>query len=500
MTCPEVHLLRAFAEPEGVEGLVPDPASFARHVERCERCAKVMALAREEERALRGLAPAPPAGAARALQRTLARLEKQRPAPRAPRLLVSILVSIAAAAALLVLVPRAPAPPEEHAPGAPAPPAPPPPMPPARAPELPKPAPVVEPAPPAPPEMPPPPAEEEPPPAPVPPEPPPVVTEAPPAPPAPESHARALAFLRAGPLTVNGKPLARNEALPEGVSLVAAGACAEVETVGSATIVLAPRSTVRLAASEKGEPELTLVSGKLLATSHGAPYAIATRDGRATPRGTTFTVILEKQGTRVATLDGEVQLVPAGPVERVASIRAGFEARAARGKVELPEPCSPEKLLDWLPREKRPKLPAARALVADFAYDGVSGRFAHLSGGQLLPGGYARAAGAASGFSNVQLTGPRLLELGPELWVEAIVKLDRAGSIELMVWDDEVKENFSWGESVEAGRWVSVAAPLKAFKDKGKLGRRVAAGDATHELNVCAPAGELLVERVRVFK
>jgi hypothetical protein len=111
-----------------------------------------------------------------------------------------------------------------------------------------------------------------------------------------------------------------------------------------------------------------------------------------------------------------------------------------------------------------------------------------------------RAAPASAGYSNVQLTGPRLLELGPDVWVEVVLKLDRAGSIELMVWDDEIKENFSFGEAVEAGRWVSVAAPLRDFKDKGKLGRSIAAGDATHELNVCAPAGELLVERVRIYR
>ncbi len=501
MKCPEVHLLRAFAEPEGVSGLVDDVDGFRRHVESCARCTKVVADARDEERTLRTLRPEKPVGSGRALEKTLARLDRggAGSSRRLPGGVLPIIASVATVGFLLVLVrsPDTKPPVEPTAPETPRiePPAPTPPAPPPERPKEPETKPADET-----PEIAPVPSEERA------PEPPPPEIPAPPGEPAPpitrkpeqpESHARALAFARSGKLTANGRALALDEALPESVTITAGSVPCEIETVGSASIVLAPRATFRLSAAND-VPEVFLATGKLLATSHGGHYSVVTRDGRATPCGTSFVVSVEAAATRVATLEGEVELAPAtGPIERVARVRAGFEARASKGKTDLPRPA--QEKLDWIPKDKRPRAPKTPTLVLELAFDPQTGRFPHLTQG-TLEGAIAHALARPGGASVVQLTGPRLLELSPDLWFEVTLRTDRAKSVELMIWDDDVKENFAKDLAVEPGRWVTVAAPLSDFFDKGKLSRKIAQGHTTHEANVYAGEGELSVERVRFFR
>ncbi|HZV00303.1 MAG TPA: FecR domain-containing protein, partial [Planctomycetota bacterium] len=484
MKCPEVHLLRAFAEPEGVSGLVDDVDEFRRHVESCARCKKVVEDARDEERTLRTLRPEKPVGSGRALEKTLARLDRGGAGSRRrlPSGVLPIIASLATVGFLLVLVrtpdtkPQAEPPPPE----APRiePPTTTPPAPPREAPKEPDRKPADET-----PEIAPVPSEER---APEPP--PPDVPERPeePAPPIthrpeqPESQARALAFARSGKLTASGRALALGEALPESVTITAGSVPSEIELVGSSSIVLAPRATFRISASSD-LPEVFLATGKLLATSHGGHYSVVTRDGRATPCGTSFVVAVEANATRVATLEGEVELAPAtGPIERVARVRAGFEARAAKGKTDLPRPA--QEKLDWIPRDKRPRPPKTPTLVLELAFDPQTGKFPHLTQG-TLEGAIARATTRPGGASLVQLTGPRLVELSPDLWFEVTLRTDRAKSVELMIWDDDIKENFAKDQAVEPGRWVTVAAPLADFFDKAKLSRKIASGHTTHEAN-----------------
>jgi hypothetical protein len=225
------------------------------------------------------------------------------------------------------------------------------------------------------------------------------------------------------------------------------------------------------------------------------------------PCGTAFAVALEAVGTRVTTVEGEVELEPVARDAVAPRVRPGFEARLVRGKkTELPSPCATDKATDWLPREKRPRPAPLPRLTGELAFDETTGKFPHLGRGELMAEGRVRGAWTeSSGFSMVQLVGPKLAPLDPEIWFEAVVRVDRPATVSLMVWDDEVKENFAVERPVEPGRFTTVAAPLRDFYDKAKKGRAIGAGDSTHELTVYAAAREggrveLVLERVRFFR
>jgi hypothetical protein len=503
-----VLILRAFAEAEGTAGLAPSPEDVASHVKDCERCARVVALARKEEAALSRLGPVLPAGSARGLERTLAALDAvDEGAPSLlPRILLALLGTIAVAGILLFVLrpsiaPEPEAPPrEEERPRTP--PTPTPPKPPTAPKEPEKPAPPAAPTetpdePPTRPEKPPePPAPDEP------------LVRVDPAPAPVEgtktpepTRVRALAFARAGKLTVLGRTLAPGEPLPEGTTVAVGPACAEVESVGSATIVLAPRSSFTVSAGDRGEPVLALESGKVFARSSGAVYAIATRDGRATPTGTAFVVAVETGGTRVTTLEGSVHLDGADAGSVAVDVRPGFEARLARGKgVEVPRPCPAAAAVDWLPAARRPKkIPAPPRILKSVSFDEA---VPTLSKGQLVPAtktepGHARGA-AGDGGATVSLWGQRLVDLAPDVRMEVVLRVDRACKVTLMLWDDRIKENFAVEKTVEPGRWTLVGTAIRELEDKAKLGRAIEAGDVTHEIDLYASGGaELLVREIR---
>jgi ferric-dicitrate binding protein FerR (iron transport regulator) len=522
--CPDVTRLRSLAEsPAGDPAGDPD---LARHVAGCERCRKLVDLARREEVALRGAIPAEPPRDL--LERVLSAVDKEAsPAPRRPRprrkggsgpwIAGGALLAALALVLALREGPREtpPPPPEEPPPAQPVPR-------PRPAEVAPEPSvvaalPAIPPTPPADPEPPPPEAGKEgapgthPPENPPPPAPPELPGKAPTPPPA--TSAVALAHARSGKLTVSGRTLAAGEAIPESAA-VQASSTAEVEGVGTAKLVLASGSRFNVRQGEHGETLFTLERGQVFARSQGEkPYAVATADGRATPLGTAFLVQVEPGKTHVVTLDGTVTLA----VERSSAtiVRAGFEADAVRGKpAALARPSALAKsALAWIPESSRPKKLPVIELVRSFSFaDGLDG----FGRGELAaqPGAHGSRSvlrGVASPEGtyamNVQIEDARtkVLTIDPDLWIEAAVRVDRRTTVVLQVWDGDRKENLSRIVTVEPGAWTTIAAPLRDFTDSSGKPRATPVGKGDRGTCFSVFAGEanekveLLVDDVRFY-
>lgn len=558
MSCPDPSALRLAAEGA-------DPAAAA-HAGSCERCGRLLVAAAREATLLReALEATPPPGALDAALAAVAAeqgAEAARPpggrarppsgrspgrrAPRPaargddalPRVLLGLLLGLFVAA-LLLLGGRASTPP---APPRQPPPTTTPPPPPRRDP-TPPPRPATDPGPatepgPAPgteeelvtaqgPETdaPPPPSTDAPPGS---TDAPPASTDAPPprAPRPPDAPppgtrttpAAAFATLRAGKLApAGGAPLAVGDPLPAGVALDAGPGGAEVELAGCAAVALAPRARVgaspaQAAPGAEAGVEVELLKGSLAIRTAGTrPWALVTPEARITPVGTLVVATRDGTRTRLTTLEGAARLAPAGGGDEVV-VRAGFEAEATKGRaVPAPRPLAARELA-WLPQALRPARPVAAPELL-LAFDFEDGQA--WTKGTLRAGG-ARGSRAAllgapatdtyAAVAELERPGAAVFTLQPELWIEAHVRVDRAARVVLQVWDVDRKENLAHMQDVPAGRWTSIAAPLRAFGDASGRPRPgpFPAGDRATSLAVFAGERgqllELLVDDVRVWR
>jgi ferric-dicitrate binding protein FerR (iron transport regulator) len=518
--CPAPSRLREHVDATR-EG---EPSELAGHVAACARCREAVAAIEAEEEALRRATFSPPPAARQdaleALRREMRsrRGTSDRPerAPRSGRtggrwLVVGALV---AGVALLVLC-RHGSPPGTEPPPVETPPPPPPvvapekrPSPPARpAPPPSSVAPVPSdeqtgpdplPAPPAPPE----PAPPAPPPAPE------ALTgpTPPPAPPPAETVARALAVARSGTLRRGGVAVAAGEALHAGEALEVGSSVAVFEREGAVSVALAPRARFTLSEGEDGGLIVALASGKLFARSLGAkPYAVATRDGVATPRGTEFVVALEARATRLTTIAGVVQVAVEGAASGERGLAtAGFELDFERGKpaAEARPAAGIASAGEWLPATVRPKELPPPGLVARWSFAEslpALGPGASWSGVELAPkaGPERSACGRALKAEDpkvsvlLALHDPRSPKLDPSMVFAARVKVDRRTRVTFMVWDERARDNMSYDQIVEPGAWTTLTAALADTRPRtAGSPERVRAGDACTGFTLYAGEGE----------
>lgn len=334
--CPEPSLLRALAEPEGLEGILPEGAAQALrdHARECPRCRERVALAGREEELLRGLAT-PVARSPGGLEATLAAVRaasksegaregqdasapgrgagaralpsrRHRAAPGARSSVPWGALGAAVGMGLVALwVALARSSSENPAPAA----SPQPVASPAASPRVPSPAPVrpspaASPARPAPsparPAPEPSPDDTTPSPAPTPappgelpdpgqlargprpsPAPGPIALGPSPGPTSPprETAARTLARAASAGLAVKGRELAAGEALPEGATIEVRTTGARVEGEGAWSLVLAQRSSLVLERGADGGAAVLLSSGKALAAGPpSSPWSVGSGD------------------------------------------------------------------------------------------------------------------------------------------------------------------------------------------------------------------------------
>jgi ferric-dicitrate binding protein FerR (iron transport regulator) len=520
--CPGPSLLREHVDATR-EGA---PSELARHVASCVRCQADVAAIAAEEAALRGATFAPPPEAralalaalgsemrpGRASGRTRSpRRGEGRGAP--PWLAVAAVV---AGLGLIVLFLHATGP----GPGEPAP----------------SPPPIVRPAPPSPPVVrpaPPPPrpapetsvgpiSSEEPrgeetppapsePPAPGPTTPPVEPIAGPAAPPAPEAPppvtaARTLAVARSGTLRRGTAAVAAGDALGAGEAFEAGASVAVIEREGAASIAVAPRARFTLAERD-GALVLSLASGRVFVRSLGEkPYAIATRDGVATPHGTEFVVALDARSTRVTTIAGTVQVAVEGAAaaERAGLAPAGFELVVEKGKApgEARPAAAIAKAVEWLPAALRPREIPAPGLLVRYSFAEslpALGRGASWSGVELAPRrgpdraacGRALKADDPNVSVKLALQDPSFMRLDPAIGFAARVAVDKRTRVTFMVWDDRAKDNMSYDQIVEPGAWTTLTAALADFRPRlGGSSERVRAGDPCTGFFLYAGEGE----------
>jgi hypothetical protein len=297
----------------------------------------------------------------------------------------------------------------------------------------------------------------------------------------------ALAVVRSGKLTVSGKALALGDAFPEGETVEVGSFAAEVESADSAKLVVASGSKLSVKKGEAGEPVFFLTSGKLLARSSGAkPYAVASADARTIPTGAVFLVAVEPGRTRVSLLEGRARVDAGGAW---LDMRAGFEADLMKGKnPEMAHPFAAAHAVAWLPESARPKaLPALPRIIRVFGFEDGEG----FTRGDIVLGGAHGSKHALKGVSSeegtlVELTDDRIatLALDPGLWVELVCKLDKPGFVTVELGGGHRKPErgpprFNPGDRdavelrtrVEAGRWTTIAAPLRDFVDMPDMKR-----------------------------
>jgi hypothetical protein len=346
--------------------------------------------------------------------------------------------------------------------------------------------------------------------------------EARPAPPLASSErpAEVLASVRSGPLKAAGKALTAGEVLREPTSLVVGASVAVLESAGAARFVLAPRTQLQIAKGSGGELLLTVVRGRAFATSLGeAHYALATRDGRAVPRGTAFVVAVEGNGTRVTTVEGTVSVAVEGATiaSRTKDVRAGFELSFARGRspTEARPAAAIARAVEWIPSSLRPRELPAPGLVVGFSF---SEGLPSLRAGAEWSGMSIVRSGEQSGSSCVSaqkspdtsvsvtagLYDPGFSALDPEITLEARVKVDRRTRVVLLVWDERVKDNLGHETVVEPDVWTTVGAPLREFTPRTPGSKEsVQSGDGAHGFTIYAGDGkplELLVASVKLYR
>lgn len=524
--CLDLDRVRALAEV----GDALDPPAAA-HARACARCARRVAQARAEEQALRAALPVePPPGVVDATLRAVraaaddagddaAEPRSRRPRARrrpaagasaAPLWLPLVLALLVVAAGALALRAR-PAPSTSPPPGPPAPAAPPPA------------------ATPPPPTVAPPPAaldldpwdasqddgEDDPAPSPEPPAAPPpdVVVEAPPqtdAPPPPTAAPAALARVASGKVDAGGRVLGPGDALAAGEALRAVGGPAEVEVPGCVAVALAPRAIARLERAGD-EVAVRLERGRLLVRTRGpGAWALVTAEGQARPLGTALLAQRDGARTRLATVEGLVRVSPATGGDAL-DLRPGFEAELARGRPLAARPASPlGPALTWLPAALRPAAPASPELLAEHLFEDGRGRWTrgdpHTPGARGSRACLRGVAGAGDYAVSVELEAlAGVVTVEPDLWLEATVRVDRPARVALQVWDFDRKENLAHLATVEAGRWTTLAAPLRAFTGPAgePRGPVVRGGRGTCVTVFAGEPGqplELLVDDVRLWR
>lgn len=301
--------------------------------------------------------------------------------------------------------------------------------------------------------------------------------------PRPEGPATLLASVRSGKLSTGGRTLGAGDAVPEGAALEVAST-AEVESEGAARLVLASGSRLSVRKGDAGEPVFLVAEGKALAAAAGSkPFAVASSDVRAVAaHGARFLFSVEPERTRVSTLEGRVsaaveKLPPASAL--ALDVRAGFEAEVAKGKTpEAPRPFAAARAVAWLPESARPKtLPAAPRVLASYGFEDGEG----WTTGSIVAGGARGSKRALRGVAGTEGTTVELaderassLEVGPGLWVELACKVDRAAVVAVELRGKRPARGpgfpgredpllYSLRQRVEAGSWVSIAAPLRDF-------------------------------------
>jgi hypothetical protein len=335
----------------------------------------------------------------------------------------------------------------------------------------------------------------------------------------------ALAVLRSGKVSSGGKALAAGDVVPEG-DAVEVGSLVELESTDSVKLLVASGSKLSVKRGDRGEPVFFLSSGKVFARSAGKRgYAIASADARTTPLGTEFVVSVELGKTRVSTLEGRVRVdVERAPVPGggAVDVRAGFEADVVKGKSpEVPHPFAAAHTVSWLPDGVRPKtLPAQPRVVRVFNFEDGEG----FNQGVIVPGGAHGSKHALKGAledegSMVELSDERAqsLDFDPNLWVEVTCKVDKAAAVVLEVvggrkkmdhagpggpggprfGEREVPKNLELRTRVEAGRWVTIAAPVRDFLDVADFRHFAGPGGPRHPGRDIKPSNH--VERFAVF-
>jgi hypothetical protein len=308
-------------------------------------------------------------------------------------------------------------------------------------------------------------------------------------------------------LAVKGRALAVGEALPEGATVEVRASHAVVERQGSATLVLAARSSLVLERAADGGPTFVLGAGRALVTAaEGGSWAVGTGDllcSAAAPgvRGPAFVIAVDGPSATVTTLDGSVRLESRRPqaTDVSAVVAAGFAATANRGKLrEPPQPVDAQRALDWVPRARRPaSLPPARRVlrVLDAEADRrlvTDGVFKPVDASSARPFILGVASAYDQNVVRFADKSPSLARVSPEMLLEVTVRVSRRSRLSVMLFDDDANENFEWAPEVPADRWIALVSPLSAFANKAKAPRPIRKDDIVHALFVGAgPAADV---------
>jgi hypothetical protein len=313
----------------------------------------------------------------------------------------------------------------------------------------------------------------------------------------------ALAIARAGKLSVQGRALASGETVPVDAVLQNGTTAAVVDLPGRAVVHVAPSARIAVKKGDGGEVVVLVERGQVFArTTEKGGYAIASADVKARPLGTAFLVAVDAKATRVATADGVVRLESD---RGDATVRAGFESEVLKGRApSLARPATGlAKALGWLPADARPRVTVPSIVRA---FDFEAGADGFQMGRVASPGahgsrGCLEGVTAKSVYARVveleQLNASGVLALDPELVIEVTVRVDRRAKVCVQAWDPDRKENLAFITTVEAGKWTTVAAPLKDFTDaSGRPRGPVASGRASCFDVFAGESGEALELRV----